>query len=372
MDWIGQLPAWSRPWISTGIVVGVAYLAGLLIIGVVRPRLLRLAARTRRDWDDIVLDEVSKRVPFWALLVGLWVALGYWDFGDNDARYRALATSGLVLAAGVSVTLAIARILTRLMLSYQREVAPDVPVTAITQNLIRILVFIVGGLMIANTLGLEITAALTALGIGGLAVALALQEPLSNLFAGLFLSLAGQLRVGDYVELESGQAGFIVDLDWRATRIRALANNVIIVPNSKLAQTIVTNYGLPEPEMAVLVAVSVDYGSDLRRVQDVTLDVARGVLREVEGGIPDFEPLIRFHTFADSSIEFNVILRGKSFVDQFLLRHEFIKRLHARYGQEGITIPFPIRTLAPRAGEPLPVVVVAGDGAGGESSEGGR
>jgi small-conductance mechanosensitive channel len=258
----------------------------------------------------------------------------------------------------------VAGIMTRLMLSYQRSVAPDVPVTALTQNLVRILVFIVGALMIANSLGLEITAALTALGVGGLAVALALQEPLSNLFSGLFISLAGQVRVGDYVELDSGQAGFVVDLDWRATRIRVLANNIIIVPNNKLSQAIVTNYALPEREMSVLVPVGVDYDSDLVRVEAVTKEVGRAILSEVEGGVAEFEPLIRYNAFADSSVTFNVVLRAKQFTDQFLLRHEFIKRLHARYAEEGITIPFPIRTLAPRRGEGIEVRVTgerAGD-----------
>ena len=267
MEWIAQLPDWAQPVVLTAINVGVAWLAGHLLAGLVLLRLVRLAARTGSDWDDIAIQELKKRVPFWALLIGLWLSLGHWDFGANDARYRALLTSGLVVAAGLSVTLAIAAVLTRLMVSYQRGASPDVPVTALTQNLLRIVVFLVGGLMIANTLGLNITAALTALGVGGIAVALALQEPLSNLFAGLFISLARQIRVGDYVQLDSGQEGFIVDLDWRATRIRVMANNVIIVPNARLSQAIVTNYGLPEAEMSILVAVGVDYGSDLVRVE---------------------------------------------------------------------------------------------------------
>jgi small-conductance mechanosensitive channel len=129
----------------------------------------------------------------------------------------------------------------------------------------------------------------------------------------------------------------------------------VILPNNRLAQSIVTNYNLPQQEMSVLVAVGVDYASDLAHVERVTKEVAAEVLRTVEGGVPEFEPLIRFHTFADSSINFNVVLRGKQFTDQFLLRHEFVKRLHVRYAQEGINIPFPIRTLDTR--KPLPVVV---------------
>jgi small-conductance mechanosensitive channel len=195
---------------------------------------------------------------------------------------------------------------------------------------------------------------LTALGVGGLAVALALQEPLANFFAGLFITLAGQIRVGDYVKLDSGQEGYVVDFSWRSTRLRMLANNLVVVPNARLAQAIVVNHHLPSRDLAVLVDVGVDYASDLVHVERVVMDVGREVMVEVPGGLPEFEPFIRYHTFGDSSIDFTVILRAKEFVDQYLVKHEFVKRLHARFDKEGIIIPFPIRTIAQRNGPPSP------------------
>jgi small-conductance mechanosensitive channel len=189
---------------------------------------------------------------------------------------------------------------------------------------------------------------LTALGVGGLAVALALQDTLANLFAGVYVTMAGQIRVGDYVRLDSSGEGYVTDIGWSSTRIQMLANNVILVPNGKLAQAIVTNYYLPDRELAVLVQVGVDYSSDLAHVERVTSQVAKETLQSVPGGVVEFDPFIRYHTFADSSINFTVILRGREYVDQHLLKHEFIKRLHERYGREGITIPFPIRTIVRR------------------------
>jgi small-conductance mechanosensitive channel len=206
-----------------------------------------------------------------------------------------------------------------------------------------------GALVILNSLGLSITPMLTALGVGGLAVALALQEPLANFFAGVFITLAGQIRLGDYIKLDSGQEGFVADFSWRSTRLRMLANNLVIVPNAKLAQAIVVNHHLPAPDLAVLVEVGVDYASDLKHVEHVVVAVGREVMAEITGGVPTFDPFIRYHTFGDSSIDFTVILRGQEFVDQYLIKHEFIKRLHARFAQEGIQIPFPIRTIDYRA-----------------------
>jgi small-conductance mechanosensitive channel len=181
--------------------------------------------------------------------------------------------------------------------------------------------------------------------VGGLAVALGLQDTLSNLFAGIHVLLSEPIRVGDYVRLESGEEGFVTDIQWRYTRLRLLANNVVIVPNSKLAQSIITNYDRPQSELAVPVEVGVHYDSDLDQVERVTIEVAREVMRNVAGGVAEFEPFIRYHTFGESSIDFTAVLRGRGFTDQFLVKHEFVKRLRARYAAEGIVIPFPIRTL---------------------------
>jgi small-conductance mechanosensitive channel len=204
----------------------------------------------------------------------------------------------------------------------------------------------IGVLIMLQSLGISITPIITALGVGGLAVALALQDTLSNLFSGLQILISRQLRPGDYIRLDTGEEGYVADITWRNTTIRALPNNMIVVPNAKLASSIiVTNYYMPEQEMSVLVQVGVAYESDLEKVEKVTIEVAKEVMKEVPGGVPEFEPFTRYHTFADFSINFSVILRAKEVVDQYLIKHEFVKRLHRRYLKEGIQIPFPIRTI---------------------------
>ena len=176
-------------------------------------------------------------------------------------------------------------------------------------------------------------------------MALALQDTLSNFFAGLYVAIDKPVEIGQFVKLESGEEGYVIDVGWRSTRIRALPNNVVIVPNSKLMGGIITNYYLPDKEIAVLVQVGVHYQSDLKHVERITCEVGKEIMRKVQGGVPEFEPFIRYHTFGDSSINFTVILRGKEFVDQHLIKHEFIKCLHERYQKENIAIPYPIRTL---------------------------
>jgi small-conductance mechanosensitive channel len=194
-------------------------------------------------------------------------------------------------------------------------------------------------------MGISITPLITALGVGGLAVALALQPTLSNLFAGVQIIISKQLEPGDWVETDSGAKGYVVDVSWRNTTIRELPNNLIIVPNSILANSVITNFSRPQKKMSVVIEVGVSYDSDLARVERVTIEVAKKVVKEVQGGEAEFEPILRYHTFSDFSINFSVILRVKEYINKYLVRHEFIKALHKRYNEEGIEIPFPIRTV---------------------------
>jgi small-conductance mechanosensitive channel len=182
------------------------------------------------------------------------------------------------------------------------------------------------------------------LGLGSVAVALALQDTLSNFFAGVYLRLDNPVRVGDYIRLESGEEGFVIEQGWRSARIRTLPNNVVVVPNAKLASTIVTNYSLPEPQMSLLISVGVSYQSDPDQVERILVEEVTNASGQIEGLVATPPPFVRFIPgFGDSSLNFTLICRVASFVDQYLVQHELRKRIFARFRQEGITIPFPQR-----------------------------
>ena len=345
---ISGWPVWASRVVWTVGTIGLSWIIGHAVGVFALARLPNWLPEHQRDLGASVAKLVRRRLPWWGLLVGVWMSGGYWALTPESH----LVLERIVFVVGImSVTLMLAAVASLSVDTYGVLIAPALPVSSLTRNIAWTLVAVLGVLVVLNGLGLSITPMLTALGVGGLAVALALQEPLANFFAGLFITLAGQVRVGDYVKLDDGQEGYIVDFSWRSTRLRMLANNLVIVPNAKLAQAIVVNHDLPSRDLAVLVQVGVDYDSDLAEVERVVGEVGQDVMSQVPGGVADFEPFIRYHTFGESSIDFTVILRAREFVDQYLVKHEFIKRLHARFNQEGIVIPFPIRTIAHRNDE---------------------
>jgi small-conductance mechanosensitive channel len=347
IDW----PTWSRPLVWTVVTLAIALAIGRVCASVVMSKVPRWLAGHHVTVAESAAQIVRRRLPWWCLLIGIWLAAGYWPL---TAEVQLLVGRIVFVLGALSVTLAVAAVASQSVDVYGARLAPALPVSSLTRNVVWALTAVLGLLVVLNGLGLSITPMLTALGVGGLAVALALQEPLANFFAGLFITLAGQIRVGDYVKLDSGHEGYVADFSWRSTRLRMLSNNLVVVPNAKLAQAIVVNHHLPSQDLAVLVEVGVDYASDLRQVERVVMEVGRQIMNDVAGGIPSFEPFIRFHTFADSSINFTVILRAKEFVDQYLVKHEFVKRLHTRFNDEGIVIPFPTRTIVQRREQPEP------------------
>jgi small-conductance mechanosensitive channel len=342
-SWFEELP-WLVPVLRTVLTVGGAYVLGRLATAVLAGRLSRLVRATHGEWDDIFLRAIRPRVPLWSVLAGLWLSLGYWDVPDRWLRI----VSGTITTVGfASVTFALAAVASGLVTTYGRQALPGMPMSGLTQNVVRLVIVLLGTLVILNGLGVEIRPMLAALGVGGLAVALALQEPLSNLFAGLFVEMARQVRIGDYVRLDSGIEGRVVDFNWRSTLLELPVGSIAVVPNAKLSQAIVTNFDLPTSELNVPVEIVVDYHSDAATVEQVALGMASEVLRSVEGAVPDFEPLVRFSAFGDIGLRATVVLRARTLSDQALVRHAFITRLHAAFKARGIVIPTTMPLRAP-------------------------
>lgn len=338
--------------IPVALTVG-GFLIALVIEKIVRPILNGIAERTTWEGNALLITSFHGMAYWWFGTAGVYAALNGLPV---PVRYQSLIDRGALIIYVLSVTVVLSRMLSGLVTLYGRKVGGILLSTSIFTHLTQVLVYMIGVLVLLQSLGISIAPILTALGVGGLAVALALQDTLSNLFAGIHMIASHKIRPGDYVKLESGEEGYVTDITWRYTTIRALPNNMIIIPNAKLASAVATNFSLPETEMSVPVEVGVSYESDLDKVESITIDVARMVMREIEGGIPDFGPFIRYNKFDDSSINFVVILRVKEFSNQHLIRHEFIKRLQKRYRQEAIEIPFPIRTI--RMAEKKPIAIL--------------
>ena len=317
------------------------FIGGVLMRLVIVRYISGWAKKTKNKVDDVLLKEASLAVFWWAVLAGIYISAQFILTG----KALIYSNKAIIVLFILSFCVFSIKVLNGFLQAYSARLKETIAFAGLTQSISKVIIFTLGFLVILNTLGVSITPLLTTLGIGGLAVALALQDTLANFFSGIYIVLSKQIRIGDYIKLDSGQEGYVTDINWRMTKIKMIHNNIVLVPNSKLAQAIVTNFYMPKKEMSVIIQVGVHYNSDLEKVEAVTLSVAKEVLEKCQGAVTAFEPFIRYHTFGSSSINFSVILRAKEFIDQYRLKHDFVKALHRRYKEENIVIPFPIVAL---------------------------
>ena len=324
------------------MILLISIAAGIILSQLLFSRLRKVAARIAGDSYPLVQRAFRGMPTVWGLLFGGYVAMHVITIPPGGLHLLEILFHGIAI---LSLTIMGARLVSGLLTQKVQKAAGTFASTSILVTTIELVVYVTGFLFLLQSFGVSITPLLTALGVGGLAVALALQDTLSNLFSGINILLSKQIKVGDFIRLSTGEEGTVADMNWRNTTIRQTSDNMTVVPNQKIATSIITNYAMPFAESSIVVPVSVSYDSDLAHVEKTTAAVAKEVLREIPGGVPDFDPFIRYNSFADSGISFNVILRIKTITDQHIIRHELIKRLHERYRQEGIEIPFPTRKL---------------------------
>jgi len=330
------------------LVAPVCLLLGTLAVGYVVKRLLfralhRWASKTSSKVDDVLTRSLGGPIMIWSLILGIYYATEWLELPDRSTR---LIERTLLILVIISLTMMASRLAGNLVRHFGERSQGARPVTTLTQNLAQLFVVLMGLLILLYHFGVSITPILTAFGVGGLAVALALQDTLSNLFAGFYISVAGQVRLGDYIKLNTGEEGYVTDISWRSTTIRALANNLIIIPNSKLAQAVVTNYYLPEWRVSLGIPVSVSYDADPDLVERVLLEEAQGAAAAVAGLLAEPAPSVQLIPgFGESAMNFTLGYSVSEFADQYRVQHELRKRILKRFRAEGIQMPYPTRTV---------------------------
>ena len=336
-----------------------AFVAASLLALLLRAILLMLVRRwSGQDGRGALARAIRLPSVLWSIVFGIWV-------GNEVARQTEQLPPRvshqisvlLEIAVILSVTITVSNIFTTLVQTASERRALGGAVTGLGQSVARGVVFITGLLVLLSALGIQIAPILTALGVGGLAVALALQDTLSNLFAGVHLLADKPIRVGDYVKVADNVEGHVVDIGWRSTRVRMLQNVVVTIPNKRVAESTITNYDMPESRLAVPIRIAVDYGADAELVERILLEESTRALDEVPGLLGEPAPSARLIPgFGEYSLDFTLTVHVKSFTDQFVVQHELRKRVLTRLAAEGVRIPVQVRGVELRA--------VGGDGPG--------
>src|SRR3989344_2063471 len=324
----------------TGVIS--SFITAKILYFIINKYVKTFTKKTKTDIDDKLIAALERPFVLGIALIGIYVSLYSIDY----IKQKIELMNDLFFVFGVLWSIFVLYRITKVAMEKWLSVNPNFQnMPRLVIKVVNVFVYFIGLIIILKHFNVEITPLVATLGIGGIAIGFALQDTLSNFFAGLHIISDKPINIGDFVELEGNISGYVEDIGWRTTRIRTLPNTLVIVPNSKIASTIITNDSLPVPEMSVVVQCGVAYTSDLEKVEKVTIETAKKIHKNVQGAVRDFEPFIRYHTFGDSNINFSIILRIQTFVDKYLVTHEFIKALKKSYDKEGIEISWPVRKI---------------------------
>ncbi len=345
MQWLDA--ASDAATLKTLIISAAVFIVAAIILFIVRRLFFRYlhrwAGRTNTAADDVILDAIKHPSLFLVVALALYVAL---DTSAFPERYVGHALKALYVLIVLSITMAAANITSRLVQGAIEGSSAGAPVSGLSRTIIRAVIFSIGGLVLLNGLGVSITPILTALGVGGLAVALALQNTLSNLFAGIHILVEKPVRVGDYMKLSEGNEGFVSDIGWRTTRVRELTGNIIIIPNSKLAQSVLTNYSLPDTRVALTMRFALAQDTDIDWAEAIIKDEASKASNDLSGLVRGNQPIVRLSQgLTESAIEFTVILIAEEFSVKADAEHEARKRILKRLRLEGVVLYSPTRNV---------------------------
>ena len=339
---------WEEPVTAASIFL-ISLVAAVIFHKLLLPIFNRLTQWAPTDVVSRVLSVTRWPVTVGMIALGLYLAFVIsFDLseGQRDAADKAGGLVGVVLGI-LAVVAAVSRAMDWYLenLAHRTRQVVDIRLFPLLRRVAVAIIYGVGGLLVLDLLDINISPLIAGLGLGGLAVALAIQPTLANLFAGTYVMTEGVVSPGDYIELEGGVSGYVVEVSWRSTRIRTWRNNLVVVPNSKFAETIITNYQRPAPAVNVWLTCGVSYGSDLNRVEEVSREALDEVLDTEPDAVKEYGGWFGYDSFGDSNVNFWLFLQARDRLGSFNVQSALVEQLHARFRQEGIVINYPMRTL---------------------------
>ena len=339
---------WVQPVLSIAVVLISVVVAGIAHFAMF-PLVTRLTNRTATELDDILIRAVRLPINVSIIVLGIYLSLTLTlDLPDGVQRVIDLVgrASGVLLFV-VLFGRVVARGMDWAIVEQDKRArrTVDPRLRMMLSRISVVMIYALGLLLVINTLGIPVSPLIAGLGLGGVAVALAIQPTLSNLFAGTYVMTEGVVSPGDYIEMEGGVAGYVLEVGWRSTRLRTWSNTLVVIPNARFAETIITNYYEPTPPVNVYLTCGVSYDTDLTRVEAVSIDVMNGVLDTSPHGVQEYGAYFGFESFGESNVDFWLFVQARDRLASFELRSELINTLHRRFDDEGIVINYPVRTL---------------------------
>lgn len=343
------------------IIIAFAILIGFFVssylINFILFIIKKIVSKTKTTLDDEIIKSLYKPIRFLSVILGAFFAIYYIE---RDLTIDGIAVTDILFSLIVLwITYTLSRLVSTSLKWYSKEISPktqsklDDHLFPFVRKVIAVVLFVIALVIILDRFGVQIGPLIAGLGVAGLAVALALQDTLSNFFAGIHILGDKPIRVGDFIKLESGQEGFVREIGWRSIRIETLSGDFVIIPNSKISQSTIINYSLPQSKERVLIPIGIDYSSDVELAEKTMVQSVKNVAKDGEFGRQYISKefannnmaITIFKGFGESSLDFLLIYEITDYSKRGLVTTEINKEVLRQFRKHKVEIPYPIRTI---------------------------
>lgn len=339
----------AKEWITALLILAAFWIPAILLRilwgSIVSPWIKR-----SNNPDAVLLVRPVRTLIIWALILGgvnfSLHALEYVSQREALSIWltRSLSIAWIVLAMFTSSRFinGIFKYRARKSAASEEEVRDRV---STSQKLSTGIIVVLGALFIMRVAGIDISPLLAGGAVGGIIIGLALQDSLSNVFAGLFLNMDQPIKVGELLRLDQDREGFVEEVGWRYTKVRLWNDSLLVIPNNKFGQSSFINFNRPVAALSVNLDCSISYDSDLDQVEKVAIEAARAAQEKLADRELHFEPYVRWRAFGEFAIQFRVFMRVDHPTKQYRAISECIKEIHVRFKEAGLVIPIPERNV---------------------------
>jgi small-conductance mechanosensitive channel len=339
---IEYLNSFNSPVVSA-ITLFVIYILLAKIADVFTDKIVRRVTKfTKSSLDDRIVDLIHRPIFFTVVIIGAVHSIKLLNMPEQTVFYlNGILFSVLTIIWGICIirisTLIIENAVHKVtdITGLGKEVAP------LFENIWKVVVIVAAAMVILSIWKISITPLLASAGIAGAAVALASKDTLANFFGGISIFIDKPYKIGDYIVLEGGERGEVIKIGIRSTRIKTRDDILITIPNSIIANVKIINESAPIPNFRIRIPISVAYGTDIDKVEEILLDIAKN--NDNVLGTP--EPRVRFRSFGDSALNFELLCWAKEPAIRGRTIHEINKEVYNKFKEANITIPFPHRTI---------------------------
>jgi len=323
------------------MILAIAFIVACIAKVILRKVLKPLAKKTKTKIDDLIVRSLSSIIFYIILVLGFKVGLQYFEF--ETAIYDSLIETLLIIIVAIFLLKIISEFAQQWLKEwkFKTKTSTDERLIPFLQKILKAVIIILALIFVFDVWKINISPLIATAGIAGLAIGLAVKDSLSNILGGLQLVLDKTFKVGDKVQLESGEMGVILDVGLRSTKLKTYDNEVIFIPNGYLANAKIKNFTEPDLSIRVNVNFVVEYGSDPEKVRQVILEA----IKKIETAVEDPAPAVLFLKMSDFSLDFVARVWVNSYTDAYSTKLKMTDEIYDTLNKADIGIPFPTRTV---------------------------